>query len=108
MHDLTISKTGIVQLIEEGQFILGDCAYIGEDCFVTPFRNNSNLTNEQLQHNQFVHHHRQIVERVFSRIKMWNSMNTKWRHDLKFHINCFRVVASIINILLLTTQPLSQ
>jgi hypothetical protein len=99
-HDITLCRTyGIVanrDLLQDGELCWADKGYVGEDLFVTPFKNPS--TDNQLQWNHWVHSHRWIVENVLERLKNFKCLAVRWRHDRALHPVAFKVIASLINL----------
>lgn len=97
MHDLTMARmSGIINALENNEFILADKGYIGEHIFVTPFRDPQNDVEEAF--NSALGSHRIIVENVLLRVKIFNSMSYKWRHELYLHPIVFTVICNIVNI----------
>lgn len=97
VHDITMARnSGILNQLLPGELILADKEYIGEDYFVTPFKNPS--TNEEWTWNHFIHTTRVIVENIYSRIKAFGCLKQQWRHELTLHPIVFSVICNIVNI----------
>lgn len=97
VHDLTIARnSGILNLLDEGELIMADKAYVGQWQFVTPFKRTE--TQEKVEFNLELGRVREIVEHSLGRIKKFRCLSTKWRHNLNLHHIAFYVVASLINI----------
>jgi hypothetical protein len=97
VHDLTISRaSGLSSHLLHGEFVLADKAYIGEDCFLTPFKP---VTNEQeLEFNSAISSLRETVEHTIGRIKVFGFTQQKWRHSLDLHPIAFKVICNALNI----------
>jgi hypothetical protein len=102
MHDLTIARTsGIIDKLDEGEFILADKAYLGDQHFLTPLKGTPSTLQGQL-FNYIISHLRIIVEHTFSKIKVFKCLTAKWRHDLCLHKVVFFVLSNVINFELKT------
>lgn len=96
VHDLTIARSDLIHLLNEGEALLADKAYLGEECFITPHRPARTETEKQFD--AIVNKHRQRIERINKRIKHFRSVKEIWRHDISLHHFVFIVVTHITNI----------
>jgi hypothetical protein len=104
VHDLTLAKSiGILSenyQLNPNEKLLGDKGYIGSKIFLTPLKRKRKfeLTQQEKKYNKLISRYREIVENVNSRLKNFNCLSQRWRHDLTLHPHVFKTVASIVNI----------
>lgn len=104
--DVTIARQSIVEpgLLKAGERLLADAGYRYEgenSMIVAPGGRTLNMTEDERRIAGIVHSHRQIVERIFGRMKMFGLMNGIWRFDLAFLQDCVFVIAMLTNFKLL-------
>ncbi|KAK3909833.1 Putative nuclease [Frankliniella fusca] len=78
------------QYLDNDQHILGDGAYILTDKVLTPFRNNGNLNEHQINYNCRHSSARSSVERAFGALKM------KWRR--LFYLHSWNIEYAVMTI----------
>jgi hypothetical protein len=105
IHDITIAHDQLLDHLLEGECLLGDKGYVGDSHFVTPFK--PAVSHEQCCFNKEVYTHRQSIERIIKRIKIFRSVKDVWQHDVELHKFVFHVVAQITNINLIE-KPLTK
>ena len=103
--DLTIARQDLVHLLNEGEGLLADKGYIGEECFITPYKPAKN--NYEKEFNRQANKQRQIIERIITRIEIFHSVKKEWRHDISLHYFIFYVIANITNLNLME-RPLNK
>jgi len=97
VHDLEVSRAcGVIGKLLPGEMILADKAYIGEDCFLHPFKPAT--TEEEQAFNSTISSIRETVEHTIGRIKLFQFTQHKWRHHLDLHIIAFKVLCHVLNI----------
>ena len=100
IHDFTITNSTIINGLEEGERIVADTRYIGDERFCTPIRKpqNRELNEDEMHWNQF---HSAIhfihIERN-KRIKIFSFARQKWRHSLRLHQRAITAICKMINI----------
>jgi hypothetical protein len=103
VHELTVARRQLMPLLRHGEKIFADKAYIGEECFIVPFRGPPDtLSPRQLAWNRF--HtlcHFAHMERVNTRLKVWKVLDHRWRHSLDTHQKVFKAVVRLVNLDLL-------
>ena len=105
VHDLTIARDSLVQQLNEEEALLGDKAYIGEQCFITPFKPAQGQFEREF--NILLYRYRQNIERIIKRMKIFRCIKEEWRHDISLHYLVFIVIANITNLNLLE-KPLNK
>lgn len=110
-HDLTIARTtGLVEeLSAVNETCIGDKTYQGPPQFITPFKvyNNISLHPIQILFNETLEKYRNFVERVNDRLKIFQSIQQRWRHPIEKHPLCFMTVSIIVN-LSFSFRPLNE
>lgn len=95
-HDLKLAEIGFYEILDDGEKVLGDKAYIGNDHSVTPIKGP--VTEAEKMVNQNIGAIRVDVERMIGRFKIFNCLCHKWRHNRDSHPLVFGVIAEIVNI----------
>lgn len=96
-HDLTVARAGnLTSHLEQNEHVVTDKAYIGLPEAITPIK-AAKMPLSRLW-NYEVSTAREIVEHVYSRIKNFQCLTQKWRHDLALHPIVFYVICNIVNI----------
>jgi len=96
-HDLTIArKSGIMDMLQPNELIMGDKAYIGAENIICPIK--VPINNLEKEWNSIINTHRVIVENTFGRVKNWKCLKIDWRHDLHYHRPAFFAVCILINL----------
>jgi len=96
-HDITIArKSGIMELIEPNELIMGDKAYTGCEKIIYPVKVPSNSIEKEW--NSFINTQRVIVENTFGRVKNWKCLKVEWRHELNYHRPTFFAVCIMVNL----------
>jgi len=104
-HDSVLAqKTKVLEELEEGQYLLGDSAYLNRKFpqFITTFKKAS---EEEKKLNRKIASVRIHVERIISRIKVFNAVSYRWRHSFSLHPYIFKVCAEITNLHLFFVNP---
>lgn len=102
-HDLKLAEIGFFTLLEEGEKVLGDKAYIGNPHVVAPVKGRHLKPQEEIfNYNMGVV--RVQVENVFSIFKKFACLKQQWRHSRSLHPIAFGVIAEIANIELAVAQ----
>jgi len=97
IHDFKIVElSGIVESLEENERILGDKAYVGNDCIITPLKKPQ--TEIEFAFNSVINRWREKVEHTIGRLKAFNCLTVPWRHDISLHSIVFNVISQIVNI----------
>ena len=96
VHDLKLARMGWMKNLLPEEKVLADKGYIGESCFVTPFKNPT--YEYQFEANQAIGRARIFVEHVMGLIKNFRAMSTRWRHERFSHGLAFKVIAELVNI----------
>jgi hypothetical protein len=65
---------------------------------LTPKKRKSELSTEETIVNSLIEKKRVKVENVIGRIKLFNCLNHKWRHERNLHPIIFTTIAQIVNI----------
>ena len=97
IKDLTVSREGglLGGALEEGEMVETDCGYEGEKWFIkTPSGFHTRTNKEKGMKSQAAARH----ETVNGRLKIFEVLETRFRHDLVFHSSCFRAVAVITQL----------
>ena len=103
VNDMKIFKTGLKAMLEPGEKLLADLCYVGkeeEDRLITGAKADCGrfITDEELKHIARMNSLRQDIERVNSRLKVFN-MNTKvWRHSHEKHEVALKVLCRIMKL----------
>lgn len=110
VSDITIAREKLIPSMRGSELILGDKGYVGEsDKIMTPkVGRERDLSDEDRIFNARHFRVRQLVERVFPRIKGWKSMSSTWRHDLELVGNAFHVICAITNYQFGHGEPLTR
>ena len=97
VHDLKMTRTcGLLFLLLSGEMILADKGYIGETCFIHPFK--SPRIEIEKEFNSAISSLCQIVEHTNQKIKIFGFTQQKWRHNLDLHPMAFKVICHALNI----------
>ena len=104
VHDLTLAQEGIAKKFQN-QIFVGDKGYVGDERFITPFKNPQNeiqkLWNSELRKV------RVSVEHTYSKFKLFHCLNTPWRHNIEYHPLVFQIIANLVNFDLIF-HPIKQ
>ena len=96
--DLKIAREGIIHFLEEGEVLIADGGYKGEEKIWHKGHKKSSARIEGVAR---VGH-----ETVNGRLKNFNILEQRFRHDLSFHGRCFYAVANLVQLDLIHEQPL--
>lgn len=97
IHDLTMARIGNIQsYLFPFEYVLADKAYIGEEQFITPIR--SPQTEEEELYNRIISTHRITVEHTIGRLKNFNCLSHKWRHNILLHPIIFNLLCNVVNV----------
>lgn len=94
--DLKVARDLFIQFLEPGEKALADRGYPDTRYFVLPNNDNSS------EHKLIMSRH----ETVNKRIKQFNVLNEKFRHDLSFHKKCFYAVVNLTQMIIKFEEPL--
>ena len=99
-HDLPLSQVGSLALLNPGQKMIGDLAYIGDDRVITPIKRSGGkeLTKEEIKFNHNIGGLRVAVENVIGRIGVFGITKHKWRHKHTLHPIAVGVCVFIVAI----------
>jgi SUMO ligase MMS21 Smc5/6 complex component len=48
--------------------------------------------------NKTINHERQVVEHTFQRIKTFNALEHKWRHEIVLQVAVFKLICNLVNM----------
>jgi hypothetical protein len=98
--EVTIFREGLLQLLEEGETVLVDSGYNGEDVFVNARRSQTTQGYVYCNHpdDVILHFHRQKVENVIGRMKIFGVLTKKWRGTNEEHGAIVNAIAKINNL----------
>jgi hypothetical protein len=96
IHDLTIARTKVINILQNDEIALANKAYIGDFHFLTSF--NPIITKIQNIYNRLHASHQSIIERTNSKIKHFCIFFTKFRVNFHQHSYLFLLTCQIINI----------
>ena len=77
--------------------VLADKGYQGHGCCLSPFR-GKNLTPDKTSFNELLASVRQIVECVFSRVKIFNILRGRYRAEIESHYAVMNVCCQLTNL----------
>ncbi|KAM9979686.1 hypothetical protein ACTFIZ_005937 [Dictyostelium cf. discoideum] len=105
-HDITISRhSGLVDgefNLEEDEKILADKGYLGEDIFYCPKRGDrENLSELEKSKEKIVLPYRQMIENVFSKLKVCKILSDRFRGKIEELDEHARIIIFIFNIWIL-------
>jgi len=100
VSDITaLRKSGLEELLDENEIMLGDKGYQGEEVCLTPFKGKKHqLAPNELAFNQVIASVRQKVECLFKRMKSYQVLEEQFRCETQKHKAIFNVIANITNI----------
>lgn len=98
--DITIFRSRLRQELDPREQVFCDKGYIGEKTCLVPIKEykQKKLTDDDIEHNQFVGHYRSIVENINADFKFWGILEHFCDEDLEFLSRSFRLICNIINI----------
>ncbi len=97
VHDLEMVRScGLIPLLLSGEMVLSDRGYIGENCFMHPFKPAK--IEEEIQFNSVIGSIRETVEHTIGRLKIFQFTQQKWRHNIELHPIAFKVICHTLNI----------
>jgi hypothetical protein len=97
-HDKKIlSMSKLLDKIEQWELGIGDKGYEGESRIITPFKGDY-LTQQQRRFNKIVRIRRQIIERVNSRLKDFEILHSRFRHNYWLQPLVFNVCINPTNL----------
>jgi hypothetical protein len=103
--DISIARDGFLARLNPGEKTIADLGYRGRDeQLVTPIMNP--VCQAEIHLNEAIHRKRQIIERMNKRLKQFNCLNIRWRHQHTFLNQCFHSIA-LITTICLYYQPLN-
>jgi hypothetical protein len=102
-HDLKLAEIGFFSILEPGEKVLGDKAYIGNPHVVAPVKGR-NLKAQEQSFNSNIGVVRVKVENVFAYFKRFSCLKQAWRHSRSLHPIAFSVIVEIANIELSLAQ----
>jgi hypothetical protein len=94
--DLKIARESYVNYVDEDELTLADKGYRGDAHFITPTESNGR------RHKEIMARH----ETINKRIRQFNVLSKKFRHNLQKHPRCFHAVLNITQLLLENGYPL--
>ena len=107
IHDAAVThRSGILDLLVDGERILGDKGYVGFDEILAPLKGRD-LSQMQKFFNHSINVRRVVVERAFGRLKEFMCLRIRWRSELHLQNQAFVVCAHITNKKL-AEMPLSS
>jgi hypothetical protein len=98
VSDIRIARDLFVPSLSPGEQALADLGYLGEpDHLLTPIK--TPITNEEIRFNTVHCCHRSVIERVNSRLKIFNVFKEWNRKDFELHKQCVQVICLVTNII---------
>lgn len=94
--DLKLAKELFVEFLDEGERVMADRGYNDRQFFILPDLQNSS------RHKLIMGRH----ETVNKRIKQFQVLNQKFRHEKSLHGKCFHAVVNITQIIIKNEEPL--
>lgn len=103
-HDLAMFRYyGLENSLCFGEFLLCDKGYQGHEICIVPYRGhgykNYHHNCDKCNFNYKLSVQRIIVERSFSRLKIFRCLSTRWRHALNLHPVVFYFIAELCNVI---------
>jgi len=95
-HDITIARSAFIFNVGDDETVTGDKAYIGENCFITPFRPSRTL-HQNIFNRKLASLH-SAVECYNRRVKIFDLFDTDFTGNLNEHSGYFFAVCNIINL----------
>lgn len=99
VNDLGLASKLFLTKLNRGEKVIGDLGY-NHYKFITP---HTHPQTARLQKNIRSRH-----ETVNSRLKAFKVLSTPFRHDISKHLLCFYAVAKIVQMSIITDEPLYQ
>lgn len=94
--DLRIARDNFVNFLEPSEKALADKGYNDAQYFILPSESNSQ------RHKIIMSRH----ETVNKRIKQFNVLQNRFRHDLSLHKKCFHSVINLTQLVIIHEDPL--
>ena len=98
--DLKIYRLGLKDILEDGEKVIADGGYKGEEAIWAKGHCKDSTMVESVV--------RARHENVNSRLKFFNILTTRYRHDLDMHGRCFYAVANLVQLILKNESPLFE
>lgn len=95
-----LKESGLLELLEDDEFMLADKAYIGEKHCLCPFKGKI-LDDDANEWNLTLSKKRVIVEHTFGKMKKFRCLKIVWRHNFDLHRNVFQLIGNFVNISIL-------
>ena len=96
-NDIAIFQMALIHLLDDGERLEADRGYIGEH----PTYIKMPTGIDQNENRQWLdQRHRNRHETVNRRFKVFNCMNSKFRHSMEKHGDCFNCVATLTQLLM--------
>jgi hypothetical protein len=100
--DINIARRSLVHFLDDDEFYIADGGYRdGNQYSMTP-GGRSSYRDRQMGVVRSRH------ETINSRLKGWKVLSVMFRHKLEKHCICFRAVANIVQLGLMTNRPAFQ
>ena len=94
-NDIAIFQMALIHLLDDGERLEADRGYIGEH----PTYIKMPTGIDQNENRQWLdQRHRNRHETVNRRFKVFNCMNSKFRHSMEKHGDCFNCVATLTQL----------
>ena len=99
-NDATISQMSGVKNLLVGESLLADKSYKGDRIsFITPlFGHRFTLDSGQNAYNYLIYSARQSIERVISRLSVFQIFNSTWHHSFLLLKKCVEICCKLINL----------
>ena len=97
--DLKIAQDAVLELLDDGEKVIADSGYRGDHRIVTP-----NGINDSISRIRSILRARH--ETVNSRLKSFNVLSHRYRHNLRKHPLCFHAIANLIQVQIMVESPL--
>lgn len=94
--DLKIAKDLFIQFLDENEKTMADKGYNDRNYFILPNEQNN------VRHKKIMSRH----ETVNKRIRHFNVLNNKFRHDKSLHGKCFHAIVNLSQIIIKNEDPL--
>lgn len=94
-NDIAIFQSALIHLLDDGERLEADRGYIGEHPTYIKMPTGIDQNEDRQWLDQ---RHRNRHETVNKRFKVFNCMNSKFRHSMEKHGDCFNCVATLTQL----------
>ena len=96
--DLKLARSQFVRNLSRGETACADKGYRGPLCFISP----DNYPTTRIRQKRIMARH----ETVNRRIRQFEVLEQRFRHDLTKHSTCFHAVVNITQLMISNGEPL--